>query len=155
MRWTLLVLSSAILVAVKTRSIHNDDYYGMESYGTKDIYDRKDRQFWNPTVYDKNLYNFINDVKEKNEPYDVKLQRKRALSALSRWKPLGNLGIRIKSSHRSSSRAPMISMVPEMNLISAESLDGMRPLGQPLRWGQIFSLADDINMVRSTAKTSK
>ena len=68
MRWTLLVLSSAILVAVKTRSIHNDDYDGMESYGTKDIYDRKDRQFWNPTVYDKNLYNFINDVKEKNEP---------------------------------------------------------------------------------------
>lgn len=66
----------------------------------------------------------------------AKLQKKRALSALSRWKPLGSLGIRMKAVHRTSSRAPMISMVPEMNLISPESEEGLRPLGQPLRWGR-------------------
>ncbi|RZF40062.1 hypothetical protein LSTR_LSTR002465 [Laodelphax striatellus] len=62
---------------------------------------------------------------------------KRALSALSRWKPFssawGSRGL------RPLGRAPLVAALlpPDADLVSAETRNHLqRPMGQPLRWGK-------------------
>ncbi|XP_075227070.1 uncharacterized protein LOC142327701 [Lycorma delicatula] len=70
-----------------------------------------------------------------NDDYDLQAN-KRALSALSRWKPFTSAwGMRGVRPH---SRAPLVSALlpPEADLVSAETRALLRPVGQPLRWGR-------------------
>ncbi|KAK6641123.1 hypothetical protein RUM44_012826 [Polyplax serrata] len=133
MHWITFVLGSALLVTARTKTAEASEQFDLtQQESPREIYEEKGRSVWSP-IPEKEIYAVLNRMNEKGA---AKLQKKRALSALSRWKPLGSLGIRMKAVHRTSSRAPMISMVPEMNLISPESEEGLRPLGQPLRWGR-------------------
>ncbi|XP_039289024.1 uncharacterized protein LOC111058214 isoform X2 [Nilaparvata lugens] len=63
---------------------------------------------------------------------------KRALSALSRWKPFSSAWG--SSRLRPLGRAPLVAALlpPDADLVSAETRNimGQRPMGQPLRWGK-------------------
>lgn len=136
MQYILLILSYIMLVTARARK-ENSEETGSEIYAPEQYSQpRSDSQYWNPQYQSGELYDILSQIEEGSDTTEPKLPSKRALSVLSRWRPFGNLGLRMNSVHRVPQRAPMMSMLPELDFVSAETRGTLRPLGQPLRWGR-------------------
>ncbi|KAJ9573670.1 hypothetical protein L9F63_008940 [Diploptera punctata] len=126
MLWPLLILGYVVLVTSRPPPSSAEDY--LDDLTWRELAPEMLRQSsqWFP------LYN----NPESPGPGKIGNSRpsKRALSVLSRWKPF-SIGFS-NLVGRYPPRAPLLTMMPELDFVSAETRGSLRPIGQPLRWGR-------------------
>ncbi|PSN34233.1 hypothetical protein C0J52_16754 [Blattella germanica] len=127
MLWPLLILSYVVLVTSRPPPSTSDDI--LDDVTWRDLPPEMLRQQSRQLI---SLYN--NPESPGPGKIDISRPEKRALSVLSRWKPF-SMGFS-NLVGRYPPRAPLLSMVPELDFVSAETRGTLRPIGQPLRWGR-------------------
>ncbi|XP_069685784.1 uncharacterized protein [Periplaneta americana] len=125
MLWPLLILGCVVLVTSRPSSSTADQILDDVTWRELPAMLRPQSSQW---------FSLYNNPESPGPGHSGSRPSKRALSVLSRWKPF-SMGFSSLVG-RYPPRAPLVSMIPELDFVSAETRGTLRPVGQPLRWGR-------------------